>query len=77
MEELSFSDLPRIFFNMDVMEGQWSLLFSGMWVTLEIAVISIVLSTVLGLFVALIRIGEDKLFYLMDNLSDHFVSSDQ
>lgn len=61
MEELSFSDLPRIFFNMDVMEGQWSLLFSGMWVTLEIALISIVLSTVLGLFVALIRIGEDKL----------------
>ncbi|MDA9554189.1 amino acid ABC transporter permease [Emcibacteraceae bacterium] len=65
MEELSFSDLPRIFFNMDVMEGQWSLLLSGMWVTLEIAVISIVLSTVLGLFVALIRIGEDKLLNVL------------
>lgn len=61
MEELNIRDLPRIFFNMDVMEGQWSLLFSGLWVTLEIAVVSIVLSTFFGLLVALMRIGNDRL----------------
>lgn len=61
MDELNISDLPRIFFNMDIMEGQWSLLFSGLWVTLEIAVVSIALSTLFGLLVALMRIGDDKL----------------
>lgn len=61
MDELSIKDLPQIFFNMDVMEGQWSLLFSGLWVTLKIALVSIVLSTLFGLLVALMRIGEDKL----------------
>ena len=60
MDELKISDLSKIFFNMDVMEGQWSLLFSGMWVTLEIALLSIILSTFFGLMVALMRIGEDK-----------------
>ncbi len=61
MDELNIRDLPRIFFNMEIMEGQWSLLFSGLWVTLEIAVVSIVLSTFFGLLVALMRIGNNKL----------------
>lgn len=65
MDELNISDLPRIFFNLDIMEGQWSLLFSGLWVTLEIAVVSIVMSTFFGLLVALMRIGNNKLLNVL------------
>ena len=61
MNELKLSDLGRIFFNMDVMEDQWMLLFSGLLVTLEIAIVAIILSTIFGLLVALVRIGGNKL----------------
>ena len=47
------------------MEGQWSLLFSGLWVTLEIALVAIILSTLFGLLVALIRIGNNKVLNML------------
>jgi polar amino acid transport system permease protein len=49
-------NLRHIFFNMAVMEGQWSLLWQGLWVTIKLAAVSIVFSTVLGLLVAILRI---------------------
>lgn len=61
MNEFELNEMGHIFFNMDVMEGQWGLLFSGLWVTLEIAAVSIVLSTIFGLFVAILRVQEGKL----------------
>ena len=51
--------LRHIFFNMDIMEGQWPLLMSGLWVTIKLAVVSIVLSTIFGLLVAIFRIKQN------------------
>lgn len=65
MESFNISEMGRIFFNIEVMEGQWSLLFSGLWVTLEIALVAIILSTLFGLFVALIRIGNNKVLNML------------
>jgi His/Glu/Gln/Arg/opine family amino acid ABC transporter permease subunit len=56
MSEFNFDEIRNIFFNMQVMEGQWGLLFSGLWVTVQIAVVSIILSTIFGLLVAILRI---------------------
>jgi His/Glu/Gln/Arg/opine family amino acid ABC transporter permease subunit len=56
MSEFNFDEIRHIFFNMQVMEGQWGLLFSGLWVTVQIAVVSIILSTIFGLLVAILRI---------------------
>ncbi|GAB1477480.1 hypothetical protein MASR2M74_00220 [Paracoccaceae bacterium] len=52
-------NLGHIFFNMAVMEGQWSLLWQGLWVTIKLAVVSIALSTFLGLMVAILRIQKN------------------
>jgi polar amino acid transport system permease protein len=49
-------NLGHIFFNMEVMRGQWGLLWSGLWVTVKLAAVSIVLSTAIGLVVAILRI---------------------
>ena len=65
MESFNISEMGRIFFNIEVMEGQWSLLFSGLWVTLEIALVAIILSTLFGLLVALIRIGNNKVLNML------------
>lgn len=54
-------NMQHIFFNMEVMEGQWGLLFSGLQVTAELAVLSIILSTVFGLLVAIFRIRQNKI----------------
>jgi len=61
MNNLKFSDLGHIFFNMDVMEDQWPLLFSGLGVTLEISIVSIILATIFGLLIALARIQNNKM----------------
>ena len=49
-------EIRYIFFNMQVMEGQWGLLFSGLWMTVKIAVVAIIASTALGLLVSSLRL---------------------
>ncbi|MBT5073920.1 MAG: amino acid ABC transporter permease [Kordiimonadaceae bacterium] len=49
-------EIRYIFFNMQVMEGQWGLLFSGLWMTVKIAVVAIIASTALGLLVSILRL---------------------
>ncbi len=56
MNDFNIDEIRHIFFNMQVMDGQWGLLFSGLWVTVQIAVVSIILSTAFGLLIAVLRI---------------------
>ena len=65
MGEFDINEITHIFFNMDVMEGQWGLLFSGLWVTVKIAVVSIILSTIFGLLVAIMRIQNNPVSNLL------------
>lgn len=57
----NLQNIRHIFFNMEIMEGQWPLLMSGLWITTELAVVSILFSTIFGLLVAILRIRENKL----------------
>lgn len=61
MSNFNMGEIRHIFFNMQVMEGQWGLLFSGLWVTVQIAFVSIILSTIFGLLVAVLRIHSNAL----------------
>ena len=61
----NLQNMRHIFFNMDIMQGQWALLISGLWITTKLAVVSIVFSTILGLLVAIFRIKENKLLNIL------------
>jgi polar amino acid transport system permease protein len=63
--DIDLERIRHIFFNIEVMEGQWGLLMSGLWITTELAVVSIILSTILGLLVAIFRIKENKIINVL------------
>ena len=65
MDDFGINDIKHIFFNMEVMDGQWGLLFFGLWVTIKIAAVSIIFSTILGLFVAIVRIQNNSAYNLL------------
>ncbi len=49
-------DIWQTFFNTDVMIRVWPLLMRGLWVTVQLGLVSIVLGLVLGLALALLRL---------------------
>lgn len=55
-----WKNLTLVFLNKSVMEGQWTLMFQGLKTTLILALFSIVLSTLLGLLLAILREMKNK-----------------
>jgi polar amino acid transport system permease protein len=51
----NFGKLGHVFFNQTVMEGQWPLMLEGLMTTVQIALYSILFSTLLGLILAILR----------------------
>ena len=56
-----FGELGHIFFNQRVMSGQWPLMFDGLLTTIRIAGFTIFFSTILGLFLAVLRAINNKM----------------
>lgn len=52
---VDFSSLSHVFFNKDVMNGQWQIIWDGLKMTLHLSVYCIVFSTLLGLVIAILR----------------------
>jgi len=50
-----FNDLGSVFFNFEIMEGEWSKLIVGLGMTIRLAIISICFGTAIGLFLAVLR----------------------
>jgi His/Glu/Gln/Arg/opine family amino acid ABC transporter permease subunit len=50
-----WSKLVFVFLNKGVMEGEWVPLLEGLWVTLEIAILSAILGVLTGLILAVLR----------------------
>ena len=57
---IGVSDLHHIFFNFSVMKGQWHLMLEGFITTMELALISAVLATMIGLIVGVMRLLNNK-----------------
>ena len=57
---INFDGLGHVFFNMKVMEGQWSLVGGGLLKTIQLAIASIFFGTIVGLLVAVLRVINNK-----------------
>ena len=52
---VDYSSLSHVFFNQKVMDGQWSIIWDGLKMTLHLSVYCIVFGTLIGLVVAILR----------------------
>ena len=57
---INFSGLGHVFFNMNVMVGQWPLMLQGLYMTIFIAISAIFFATLVGLIIAVLRIIDNK-----------------
>ena len=56
-----FNRIGHVFFNKQVMSGNWHLFIKGLFVTVKIAVFSIVFATLLGILLSVFRIMKVKM----------------
>jgi polar amino acid transport system permease protein len=57
---VNIGDLPHIFLNFSVMNGEWPLVLEGLLTTVELAVSSAVLATFIGVAVSVLRLLNNK-----------------
>lgn len=59
-----WSRLGHLFFNLELMKQVWPTLFKGLWITIQLAFFSALMSTILGLLLAVFRSFNNRILNL-------------